>query len=212
MYQTLPFNTHVAAYEEWFEKYPYVFQSEVMAIKDLLPADDHMKGLEVATGTGRFADALGIWDAVEPADNMRLKAISRGINVRDAEAEHLPYHDLSFDFVLMAFCISYFKNLQVALREAHRVIRHNGCLLVGFLDKGSRIGKEYEAKRQSSVFYREANFYTPEKIVDELKKAGFWSFSFRQTLFGDLDEIKAVQWPEPGHGKGSFVVIKALKK
>jgi len=29
MRQTLPFNEHVQEYEEWFEKYPNVFESEV---------------------------------------------------------------------------------------------------------------------------------------------------------------------------------------
>ena len=30
---TSPFQYHVAEYEEWFEKYPYVFRSELAAIK-----------------------------------------------------------------------------------------------------------------------------------------------------------------------------------
>lgn len=212
MLQSLPFNQHVAEYEAWFEQYPYVFQSEVSAIKELLPIGENLRGLEVATGTGRFADALGIAEAVEPADNMRLKAIKRGINVRDAEAEHLPYHDLSFDYVLMAFCISYFHSVQFAFKEANRVLKPGGALIVGFLDRDSIIGQEYEARKQFSVFYKEAIFYSPERIINELKMAGFKNFEFKQTLFDSLDKIEKVQIPQTGFGYGSFVVIKAIKK
>lgn len=212
MLQTLPFNEHVAEYEEWFEKYPFVFQSELTAIKDLLPKGENLRGLEVATGTGRFAAALGIYDAIEPAENMRELAVKKGIQVRDAEAEHLPYHDLSFDFVLMAFCISYFESVLFAFKEANRVLKQGGSLIVGFLDKDSIIGRDYEAKKQESLFYKNAIFYSPERIVKDLKNAGFWNFTFSQTLFDHLDNIKELQLPKPGYGEGSFVVIKATRK
>ncbi|MGZ8538957.1 MAG: hypothetical protein ACXWV9_11875 [Flavisolibacter sp.] len=87
MLQTHPFNEHVSEYEEWFENYPFVFQSEVMAIRENLPKGENLRGLEVATGTGRFAQALGITEAIEPADKMRELAVKRGI--------HLDRHPLS---------------------------------------------------------------------------------------------------------------------
>lgn len=212
MLQTLPFNDHVAEYEAWFEKFPFVFQSEVAAIKEMLPVGENLRGLEVGTGTGHFADALGIGEAVEPADNMRMKAIKKGINVKDAEAEHLPYANDSFDYVLMAFCISYFKSIQFAFKEARRVLKPGGALIVGFLDRDSLIGREYEARKQYSIFYKEAMFYPPERIINELKMAGFRNFSFVQSLFASLTEIKQTEKPKNGFGEGSFVVIKTVKK
>ncbi|MGZ8545343.1 MAG: class I SAM-dependent methyltransferase, partial [Flavisolibacter sp.] len=133
-------------------------------------------------------------------------------HVRDAEAEHLPYHDLSFDFVVMAFCISYFKSVHFAFKEAHRVLKPSGALIVGFLDKDSTIGKEYEARRQFSVFYKQAMFYSPERIMNELKMAGFKAFTFSQTLFNPIEDIKELQLPKQGFGDGSFVVARAIKK
>jgi SAM-dependent methyltransferase len=212
MIQTLPFNSHVEEYEAWFERYPFVFQSEVLAIRELIPNGENLRGLEVGTGTGRFADALGIAEAIEPADNMRMKAIERGINVRDAEAEHLPFADKSFDYVVMAFCISYFKSIQFAFEEAYRVLKPGGPLIVGFLDKDSLVGKEYEARKQFSVFYKDATFYSPERIINELKHAGFTSLLFKQTLFRPIEEIKEPEIPKPGFGEGSFVIIKAQMK
>lgn len=210
MIQTLPFNSHVEEYEAWFER--FVFQSEVLAIREFLPKGENLRGLEVGTGTGRFADALGIAEAIEPADNMRKKAIERGINVRDAEAEHLPFADKSFDYVVMAFCISYLKSIQFAFEEAHRVLKAGGPLIVGFLDKDSLVGKEYEARKQFSVFYKDATFYSPERIINELKHAGFTSLLFKQTLFLPIEEIKEPEVPKPGFGEGSFVIIKAQMK
>jgi ubiquinone/menaquinone biosynthesis C-methylase UbiE len=212
MVQTLPFNDHVAEYEAWFERYPFVFQSEVFALKEVLPKGENLRGLEVGTGTGKFAHALGIQEGVEPADNMRRKAIKKGISVIDAEAEHLPFHDLSFDYVLMAFCISYFNSIHFAFKEAYRVLKPGGSLILGFLDRDSIIGNEYEAKRQSSTFYKEAIFYSPERIVIELKRSGYKNFVFYQTLFQGLSDIKELELPKPGFGEGSFVVIRSEKK
>lgn len=212
MLQTLPFNDHVKEYEEWFDKHQFIFQSEVLAIRELLPKEGNLRGVEVGAGTGRFADALGIKEAVEPADNMRKVAMKRGIDVHDAEAEHLPFYNHSFDYVLMAFCISYFNSLQSAFEEAYRVLKHGGSLIVGFIDKDSMIGKEYEARKKFSVFYKDANFFTPETVITELKHAGFDKFLFVQTLFGSTDNIEEAQVPKKGFGEGSFVVIKAQIK
>lgn len=209
--KVLPFNEHVAEYEEWFDKYPFVFQSEVEAIRDLLPTGDNIQGIEVALGTGRFSKELGIKMGIEPAPNMRALAMQRGIEVLPAKAEDLPYKDMQFDFVLMAFCISYFDNLGLAMKEASRVLKNEGSLIVGFIDKDSIIGKFYEARKPYSVFYKHANFYSPERINFELKKAGFKDLQYYQTLFKGLDEIKEFEPARPGFGEGSFVIIRANK-
>ncbi|MCZ2460321.1 MAG: class I SAM-dependent methyltransferase [Chitinophagales bacterium] len=211
MIQALPFNDHVADYEKWHEKYPFVFQSEVEAIRDLLPAGKNIRGMEVALGTGRFAKELGIREGIEPAPNMRALALKRGIEVMDAVAEHLPYKDMQFDFVLMAFCISYFKNLSQAFKEAHRVLKKGGALIVAFIDKESVIGKFYEQRKLYSVFYKNANFYNVDRIISELNGIRFKDFQFRQTLFRPLDEIKEFEPAKKGYGEGSFVIIKAIK-
>jgi ubiquinone/menaquinone biosynthesis C-methylase UbiE len=211
MVQSLPFNDHVAEYEEWYKKYPFVFRSEVAAIKELLPRGENVRGIEVGLGTGRFAKALGIKDGIEPAENMRAVAEGKGIFVLNAVAEQLPYRSLQFDFVLMNFCISYFENIPEAFKEAHRVLKRGGCLVTGFVDRNSRIGEYYRNRKPESVFYKKANFYTVSKIEQELKNAGFKKLQFLQTLFHDLDSIKSIEKPLPGHGRGSYVLIKAIK-
>lgn len=147
---------------------------------------------------------------MEPAENMRAPARERGINVLDTVAEDLPYHNLRFDFVLMVSCISYFDKLHRAFKEACRVLKRGGTLIVGFVAKDSPISRFYEQRRPQSVFYKDAIFYSPEKVTAELEQAGFTGLSYSQTFFHELDVTKAVKMAEPGYGKGSFVVVKAL--
>ena len=211
MLKTLPFNNHVAEYEEWYKKYPYVFKSEVAAIKVLMPKGENIHGIEVGLGTGRFAKALGIKEGIEPSVNMRAVAEKKKIFVMNAVAEKLPYKSLRFDFVLMNFCISYFADVQEAFKEAFRVLKRKGCLIVGFIDKNSRIGKYYEDKKPNSIFYKHANFYSVNKVEEELKKVGFKELQFSQTLFHALDKTDSTETPLPGYGKGSYVLIKAVK-
>lgn len=207
----LPFDSHVTDYEQWFNDYPLIFQSEVEALRNMMPEGEKLTGIEVGLGTGRFSQALGIKEGVEPSENMRALAIKRGIEVIDGVAESLPYGDLRFDFVVMAFCISYFNDLHVAFKETHRVLKKNGILVLGFLDKNSIIGRQYEQHRAESTFYKSAIFYTADKVIFELNRAGFRHFNFSQTLFHSLEEIKEVEPVKSGYGEGSFVVIQAKK-
>ena len=211
MDKILPFEENVKEYEEWFDKHNNVFLSEVAAILELMPEGDSLYGLEIGTGTGRFSEALGFKEGVDPSSAMRATAAKRGINVRDAYAEDLPYHDLNFHVALMVFSISYFESLHKAFKEAYRVLKDEGVLIVGFIDKDSPIGKLYESHKSGSIFYKHANFYSPERVSEELEKVGFKQLSYSQTLFHPLDEIKEVESPQPGWGKGSFVLIRSIK-
>ena len=209
--RTRPFEIHASEYDEWFDKYSEVFESEVEAIRDVLP-QGNIQGIEVGLATGRFSVALGIKEGVEPTFALRKIALSRGIEVIDAVAEKLPYKDLRFDFVVMCSCISYFYDMHTAFIEASRVLKPGGSFIIGFIEKDSKIGKQYEYKRQTSTFYKQATFYSTDKIIYELKRVGFKDLEFSQTLFKDLDQIKEFEPAIPGYGNGSFVVIKAIKK
>jgi SAM-dependent methyltransferase len=206
------FDKHVATYEKWYEDYSEVYQSELLALREQLEKlPENIRGIEVGLGTGRFASELGIKEGVEPSGAMAEKAINRGIEVIKGFAAQLPYGDLQFDFVLFV-TICHLDEMKYALKEANRVLKHKGSILIGFLDKDRSIAKEYIEKRHRSTFFAKANFYTVERIVTLLKEAGFKDLEFNQTLFGSLDEIKEVQLPKTGYGEGSFVVVKGSKK
>lgn len=204
-------NEHVCEYETWFKKHFYVFKSEVAAIKQLLPPEKNAKGIEIGVGTGRFATALGISEGIEPAEEMRLVAEKRGVTVLHATAENLPYKSSYFDYVLMNFCFSHFKNLHKAFKEVYRILKDNGCIIVGFVKENSIIAKDYKIHASKSFFYNEAKFYEPCEVFKALTSAGFTISNITQTLFHKLNKIDAIELAQPGYDKGSCIFIKAIK-
>ncbi len=202
----------MAEYDEWFEKHPFAYESELAALRQqLLSLPENLRGLEVGVGTGRYAAPLGIREGIEPSEEMAKRAVRRGVEVVNARAEKLPYRDIHFDFVLIV-TICHFDKVTEALAEAYRVLKPGGALILGFLERDGLIARAYEARREQSIFYRHATFYSVKRVKDMLEKTGFKGLSFTQTLFGKLEDIDAIQDARPGYGEGSFVVVKAIKK
>lgn len=211
MVKNLPFDQYVASYEAWFDDYPYVFETELAAIRKIWPPGHDLASLEIATGTGRFAKALGIREGIEISPNMAAVAEARGVNTFLGMAEDLPYLNGQFDVVLMNFCICYFRYPRKAMKEAFRVVRNGGSLIVGFIDRDSRIGKSYEERKATSIFYKDARFYTVAEVEKLLRWAGFDDLTIIQTLFNDLEKTNSVEPSKEGFGEGSYVLIRGVK-
>ena len=94
-----PFERNVERYEAWFERHRFAYESELEAVRTLLP--ERGEGLEVGVGTGRFAGPLRVRVGVEPSRAMGRLAIDRGVEVWSGIAEELPCQDSSFDYLLM---------------------------------------------------------------------------------------------------------------
>ncbi|GCC50391.1 class I SAM-dependent methyltransferase [Chryseotalea sanaruensis] len=211
MKSKLPFESTVAEYEQWFTDHPFLFKSEVEALRDMLPIGESLYGIELGLGTGKISVALGIKEGVESSPAMRAMAVKRGIEVIDGSSEQLPYKDMRFDFVLTTLCTSYFNDLHVAFKEAYRVLKNKGVFIMGFIDRNSIIGREYTKRNDDISFYRFAMVYSVDKVIFELNCAGFKHFKFCQTLFHPIEEITQLEPAKPGYGEGSFVVIQARK-
>jgi ubiquinone/menaquinone biosynthesis C-methylase UbiE len=77
--------------------------------------------------------------------------------------------------------------------------------------KNSPVGQIYLEHKTESVFYRDAVFYSTEKVYEVLNATGFVIENTWQTVFGEIENIKEVQEVLEGHGKGNFIVIIARK-
>lgn len=195
-------------YEEWFDKNEKVYQAEIETVKKLMP--DFKKGIEIGIGSGKFALPLGIKEGIEPSSKMSELARSKGLKVKGGYAEDLPLEDSSYDFVLMITTICFVDDPLKSLEEISRILKPNGSVIIGFVDKNSDTGKLYEKNRRKSRFYKEATFFSPQEVTELLEKAGFKNISSYQTLFGKtLENVKTDI--KKGYGEGAFVAIKAWK-
>jgi len=202
------FNKHAKNYDEWYEKNKYIYLSEVEALKIAILKDK--KGLEIGVGTVRFAAVLGIEYRIDPSEEMLKIAQKRGIKTFLGYGEKLPFNDKEFDFVAIIITICFVRNPEKAIKEAKRVLKIGGKLIIGIIDKNSPLGQFYlEKKKQGHLFYKYANFYSVDEIVKMLEKYGFGNFKFYQTIFKPIEEFKEVEMPKEGYGEGSFVIIFA---
>jgi len=209
MARTRAFDTHPERYEEWFEENPWVYRTELEAIRHFIPESG--EGLEVGIGSGRFALPLGIRVGVDPSSAMRQLAEAKGLTVHDAGAEALPLPDAGRDFVLMVTTVCFLDDVARAFGEAHRVLKTGGSFIVGLIDRETPLGERYLKKKDQSLFYREACFHSAREVLAYLQRAGFREPQVIQTVFGDLEAIDSVQTWKEGSGEGGFVVIKVEK-
>ncbi len=205
--QQNPFDLYTEKYEKWFEETQNTFQSEILALKQLIP--QNQKGLEVGIGSGIFAHKLGIETGIDPSENMLHIARSRNLNVIRGVAEELPFLNERFDYVVFITSICFISNPQKALDEAYRVVKKGGSVIIAFIDKTSALGKTLESEKNNSNFYKSATFYSSNEIKEFIEKAGFRLSETLQTL--TIANSNQIENPIQGSGKGGFVIHKAIK-
>jgi len=203
--QTSPFDSHAEQYDAWFEKHADVYQAELDAVRRFIPLDG--RGIEVGVGTGRFAAPLGVYLGVEPCHQMAVIARARGVDVVEGVAEALPFENEAFDFVLMIVVVCFVDDVDRIFLEAKRVLKPSGCLIVGFINRDSDLGRQYVRKKTTSCFYLNATFYSADEIIAALTRTGFHDFSCLQTVSGtDMCDLTI----QEGYGRGGFTVIRAI--
>ena len=184
----------------------------------MMNPSSNQKLIDVACGTGDIANlildhtnkSLEI-TCVDPNKKMigkgkeKLKNF-KNLNWITATAEKLPINNNSFDFYTISFGLRNTKNLDLAIKEAYRVLKPGGrffCLefskvdneiinffyqnyskIIPFIGKyvvGSSIPYEYLIKSIDK-------FYAQEELANLIKKSGFFKVEYRN-LSGGISAI-----------------------
>jgi len=201
----------IEQYDRWIDQYRAVFQSKLLAIKDVWPGGEQLISVEIGTVSGRLAAALCVHEGLQTTTGLEKPAEQIPVATIPGLAEDLPYENEQADVILMNGCISHVKDVPRALNEAHRVLKPGGMLILSFIDRNSELASHYEAHLSEGAFRPYTRLYTAEEIQTLLNHAGFQQLNFSQTLFGSLHTITGVQQPRSGYGEGSFVVVKCRR-
>ncbi|MGQ4891299.1 MAG: methyltransferase domain-containing protein [Candidatus Njordarchaeia archaeon] len=214
IYNVKVFDEHAYKYDKWFEmlKGGVLFQNELAALKLLLKNVEIGEALEIGVGTGRFAHALRVKYGVDPAFKPLLIARNRGIIVVQGVAENLPFKNESFDTAVMIVTVCFVDNLEKSFGEAYRILKENGNLVIGYIDRDTEWGKIYlEKKKSGHLFYKNAKFYSYKEIEELLKRTGFRVARVTSTLSQKPTEKPTKEKPKMGRNRGGFVAILAKK-
>jgi ubiquinone/menaquinone biosynthesis C-methylase UbiE len=195
-------------YDEWYDAHPAIYQSEIKALEKVMPSG---RGLEVGVGTGRLASPFSVQFGLDPSFNMLKLAKNRNINVIQGFGENLPFKNESFHFVLIVFTIEFVDDPPRFLKEAVRTLKKDGTLILGITDRNSLWGEFYKQKAARGESYAGFSFLTPEEVLEIFQNIDLEFEEAFQTLFRPPPDIKDIEQPKRGFGRGGFVVLKAAK-
>ena len=158
--------------------------------------------LEVAVGTGRNlpgypAEVVLAGIELSPAmlaiARQRAAGLGREADLRDGDAERLPFGDASFDTVLCALSLCTIPSPAAAVGEMRRVLRPGGRLLL--LDHiGSTWPPLYAAQWVAERFtIRAAGEHFTRRQLPLVKAAGFQVVESERLKAGTVERIHAVK-------------------
>jgi ubiquinone/menaquinone biosynthesis C-methylase UbiE len=202
-------------YDAWYDK-PFgssAFNLETACIK-LLCKNLKQPFLEVGVGTGRFAQALKIEHGIDVSSGMLNFAEQRGIIVVRGDGEKLPMVTSAFGAVFIIITLCFVDQPLKVLKEAARVLKDDGAVILGLILKESSWVSFYKKKGEAgNVFYRIAKFYNFEELSAMVHQVGLEIQEISSTMFQAPSE-KPLHFESPKRGyfkEAGFVAVKLRK-
>ena len=207
------FDSLAWAYDAWFEQEGrLIFAAEVEALRQvlfLLPRP----WIEIGVGSGRFAQALGIDIGLDPSGELLKIARNRGTSVLLGRGEGSPLKDGAFGAIFIIVTLCFVDSPERILREATRLLKSEGKLVLGLVLRESPWGQLYQTKKETGHhFYRYATFYTYAEVGTLLMQTGFYIEKVVSTLFQNPGEVSNIELPRQGFSADAgFTAILAGK-
>lgn len=204
------FDKEAKIYDEWYKSKlgNFVDEVETRCVFDLFKAKKGMKVLDVGCGTGNFSiklakmgcEVVGIDVSEEMLKVAEAKVREEGLNIKfyKMDAHQMEFEDNTFDGVLSVTAFEFLKEPEKAIEEIFRVLKPNGQLLIGTINKNSKWGEMYLSKDfQENTVFKYANF----KTIEDMK-------SYKKEYLVDIKECLFVP---PNAEKEDICMVKEME-
>jgi ubiquinone biosynthesis O-methyltransferase len=167
------FDKEAKIYDDWYKTKlgNFVDEVETKCVLDLFKVQKGMKVLDVGCGTGNFSiklakmgcEVIGIDISDEMLKVAKDKAKREGLNIKfyNMDVYNMKFEDNCFDGVISVTAFEFLKDPNKAIKEMFRVLKPNGYLLIGTINKDSDWGELYLSKEfQKNTVFKYADFKT----------------------------------------------------
>ncbi len=166
-------------YDFWYKtpKGRLVDKIEKEVMYEFLKPQPGMEILDIGCGTGNLSLELARLGArvtgVDISEPMLTKACQKALREKldvkfyKADAHGLPFDDETFDAVVSLSALEFVSDLSEALKEAYRVLKPDGRMVIGLIGGGSTWSRYYEekAKKDPESVFRYAHFRTLDELI-----------------------------------------------
>jgi len=181
-------------------------------ITDLIKELPRNEMLELGCGTGHWSDFFSKngfkVTGIDISEAMLTIAKDKKIDAtfKVGDAGQIPFQDESFQCISSITMLEFVDNQDQVINEMHRVLKKDGWLLLGCLNKNSIIGKN----KENDETFRDAAFLSIEDIQLKLEKFDIIQIKSGVRLAPDFSVSNENE--ENEHIEPVFIGILAQKK
>lgn len=219
------FDAFAKHYDSWYQSKlgNFVDSVEKNLIEEISEFNDNEKVLDIGSGTGTFSvwmankglKVTGIDQSKEMIKVAQEKAEKENLEIDYVlgDAHKLPFADETFDLVVSVTAIEFVDDPKSVLKEAMRVLKPNGRLVIGALAKESPWGELYEelVEEDPNSLFAKAHFFTEEEIPSLLsqqfilKKGLYWP-PIEEFVIDEAKVVESQKQQEQADNAGFFVI------